>query len=630
MNDATARKSIVAAFRAGNLRQAKQACRNLLATSPQDPTALQVMGAIAYQQADWPQAVEWLGKTVAVAPNDASVHFNFAEALRESGNRDEATQELRATLALSSDHVPALVTLARLLGESGDGKNIREALTLLDRAAKRAPSDAKLYLVRGSLRFRSEQPGATDDLARAVHLDPNLALAHFYLGLAAAKGGDFAQADVSLARVIELEPKSAAAYVERGKIASLRKDPGTAETLFRSALERENEDSETHALLAEVLLDRRRRDEAAEAIGRARTLDPQNQFARLIEARLARASGEPETARALLEPLLAEPLDPSIGIEGAYELAHSFDTLGRFDDAFNGFARANAQVAQSPQAKSVSRTALPDRIAAIKHLTPASSSETNTEDRPAPHFIVGFPRSGTTLVEAILASHPAFVTSDEAPMVSRLIRGFDKDYPQVLENLSDTNLTALRAAYWRDAEAALPALTADTRLIDKQPWNLVELPFIARLFPDARIVTVLRDPRDVCLSCFQQYFALNTGNVHFLNLADTAAIYAQTMDLWQCLRDTTALATMEIRYEDLVGNFETSVAGLLEFLGTDWDDSVRNFPQTAAGRVITTPSRDAVTRDIYGSSVGRWRGYEQQMSETVPLLAPFAAAFGYD
>ena len=635
MNDTAARNAIVAAFRAGDLQHAEQACHDLLTTSPRDPTALQVLGVIAHQRADWPQAVNWLGKTIKAVPKDPAVRFNYAEALRESGDLAAATRELRATLKLAPDHVPALVTLARRLGEDGKAG---EALTLLDRAARHAPDDPKLFLVRGSLRLRTALPGAVDDLARAIRLDPNLALAHFYLGLAAAQAGDFTQADASLARVIELEPNSAQAYVERGKIASLRKQPGAAEILYRSAIERDGDNGETYALLAEALFDLRRRDEAAEAVARARALDPQNQSARLIEAKLARSSGAPDTARALLEPLVAETMDLNIAIDGAYELGHVFDSLGQPGDAFAWFAAANERVGQLPQSNSIDRAAMAKRIAAMAALPPVQRHGTEihgaaAEERPAPHFIVGFPRSGTTLVEAILASHPAFVTSNEAPMISRLIRGFEQDYPHSLQALSDTQLAALRTTYWREAEAALLGLTSDLaagrRLIDKQPWNLVEIPFIARLFPGARVTTILRDPRDVCLSCFQQYFTLNTGNVHFLTLSDTAEMYAQTMGLWQQLRGDPALNSLEVRYEDVVDDFETTVTALLAFLDAPWDDAVRDFPKTAAGRVITTPSRDAVTHDVYASSVGRWQRYEGQMSEILPRLEPFVAAFGY-
>lgn len=626
MNDDAARNAIIAAFRAGDLHGAERASRELLASAPADPTALQVLGVIAYQRADWRQAVEWLGKTVAVTPKDASVRFNYAEALREAGDTAAAIGELRTTLALAPDHVPALVTLGRLLGESGDAG---EALTLLDRAAARAPDDPKLFLVRGSLRLRTGQPGAADDLSRAARLDPGLALAHFYLGLAAVQDGDLTQADASLARVTEIDPASAPAYVERGKIASLRKQPTAAEALYRSALEHDNGKAETHALLAEALFDLRRRDEATEAIRNARALEPDNEFARLIEAKLARAAGEPPAARALLEPLLAETVEPNIAVDGAYELGHCFEAMGQPGDAFRWFATANERVAQLPETAAIDRAALPNRIAAMAAVPPAEASE-DDDGRPPPHFVVGFPRSGTTLVEAILASHPAFVTSNEAPMVNRLIRGFDGDYPQLLETLSAADLAELRAAYWRDAEATLPGLAPDKRLIDKQPWNLVELPFIARLFPGARIVTVLRDPRDVCLSCFQQYFALNAGNVHFLTLDDTAAMYARTMGLWQTLRGAPWLTAREIRYEDVVGDFEATVAGLLEFLGAPWDDAVRAFPETAAGRIIGTPSRDAVTQDIYTASVGRWRRYEDRLSDILPTLDPFVEGFGYE
>ena len=124
VNATAARNAIITAFRAGDLQRAEQGCHELLAAAPGDPTALQVLGAIAYQGADWTQAIKWLGKSVEAAPKDAAVRFNFAEALREAGDGDAAIGELRATLALAADHVPALVTLGRLLGEGGTGRDI--------------------------------------------------------------------------------------------------------------------------------------------------------------------------------------------------------------------------------------------------------------------------------------------------------------------------------------------------------------------------------------------------------------------------------------------------------------------------------------------------------------------------
>lgn len=621
-----AHSAIVAAFQAGELVRAEQFCRDLLTAAPGDAIALQVLGAIAYRRADWPQAVEWLAKAVAAAPKNKSARFNYAEALREAGDTDAAVAALRETLALDPGHVPALVTLARLLGDAGETV---EAMSLLDRAAPLAPDDARLFLVRGSLRFRAGHAGARDDLVRAAALNPKLALAHFYLGLAAVKDGNLAQADSAFARVTELDPDGAQAHLERGKIASLTKRPADAEQHYRAALRREADKAETHALLAEALLDLRRRDEASDAVREARRHDPQHLFVRLIEAKVARAAGDLAAARDLLTPLATENPRTTIAVDAAYQLGQVHDAAGETEDAYAWFETANARLANTPAAASVDRRALPDRIAAMAAVDPAPSGQAARDAATAPHFVVGFPRSGTTLVEAILASHPAFVTSDEAPMVSRLIRGLGQDYPRIVNALSETELADLRAAYWREAEAALPGLDAEKRLIDKQPWNLIDLPLIVRLFPGARIVTVLRDPRDVCLSCFQQYFALNTGNVHFLNLRDTAAIYAQTMGLWRTWRGASWLTAREVRYEDVVGDFAATVAGLLDFLGAPWDDAVRAFPESAAGRVIRTPSRDAVTQDVYATSVGRWRRYAAQMADVLPTLEPFVEIFGY-
>jgi hypothetical protein len=279
---------------------------------------------------------------------------------------------------------------------------------------------------------------------------------------------------------------------------------------------------------------------------------------------------------------------------------------------------------------------MPARIAAVRAFAsdrPGKACPATDPAGRAPTFLVGFPRSGTTLAEQILASHGAFATSDEAPLVDRVLRRLDPagdDATRGLGALTPQQIAGLRDAYWQEAGARFPALEAGKRLVDKQPWNLVELPFIARLFPAARVIVMLRDPRDACLSAFMQYFRLNPGTLHLLTLDDTVALYEVMMGLWADWRDNPPLASIELRYEDLVDDFDGSVGRLLEFLGVPWTDAVRDYRKTAGARFVRTPSRDAVTGPVSRDAVGRWRNYAAELAPLLPRLEPFVRLFGYD
>jgi hypothetical protein len=165
--------------------------------------------------------------------------------------------------------------------------------------------------------------------------------------------------------------------------------------------------------------------------------------------------------------------------------------------------------------------------------------------------------------------------------------------------------------------------------VDKLPLNAALLPLIYRLFPEARIVLALRDPRDVVLSCFQQRFGMNGAMYQLLRTDTAAAYYAAVMSLVDQSRRLLPLQMHQIRYEDVVAQFEVQIGSLLAFLDLPWDDAVRNHTETARRRVINTPSATQVVRPLYTSSVGKWRQYEPQLAPVLGALEPWVAAFGY-
>jgi hypothetical protein len=252
----------------------------------------------------------------------------------------------------------------------------------------------------------------------------------------------------------------------------------------------------------------------------------------------------------------------------------------------------------------------------------------------APVFFVGFPRSGTTLVERALAAHPEIVTTEERSPLTPAIRHLigtggsaaSLDGPPDIG--AEPRVSEARALFWQHAETVAGPL-GGRLLVDKLPLNLVDLGYANLLFPEARVLVALRDPRDVCLSCFMQRFRLDDSMINFCSLEQTAETYAAVMGLWLAYRDSLSLAWREFRYEDLVEDFEAVVRGLLAFVGLDWHEAVAGYREQAARRPVATPSYRQVTREIYRESIGRWRAYGDVLAPVQPVLAPFVEAFGY-
>lgn len=248
-----------------------------------------------------------------------------------------------------------------------------------------------------------------------------------------------------------------------------------------------------------------------------------------------------------------------------------------------------------------------------------------------PVFLVGFPRSGTTLLDQILSGHPGIVVLEEKDTLQDLCRRYALSDAGIRVFLEDTpqSLADDRRRYWQQVDGYLPTRPRERLFVDKLPLNTLFLPLLARLFPEARFIFALRDPRDVVLSCFMQTFALNEAMRHFLTLEESAAFYAAVMEVGRRACAALTERVHSVRYEDVVADTEGEARRLLEFLDLDWDPKVLDVQATAKRRRINTPSYHQVARPIYGEARERWRRYAAQLEPVMPTLEPFIQAFSY-
>jgi tetratricopeptide (TPR) repeat protein len=248
-----------------------------------------------------------------------------------------------------------------------------------------------------------------------------------------------------------------------------------------------------------------------------------------------------------------------------------------------------------------------------------------SEDR-APVFLVGFPRSGTTLLDTFLMGHPSIAVLEEKEILRRA--GEVVGPQKLLPDAPKAVLEKARHAYLEELGQRVGANVADV-VIDKHPLNMIAAPLIHALFPGTPIIFAQRHPCDVVLSGFMQSFAPNLGMASFLDLSDSADLYDAAMSIWSSANDMLPLNVHTVVYEELIGDAESQLRPVIEFLGLAWDDRLLRHRATAKDRgAIMNTSYDQVTEELTSAAVGRWRRYEKQLEAVLPVLLPWAERLG--
>lgn len=412
---------------------------------------------------------------------------------------------------------------------------------------------------------------------------------------------------------------------------------------FRTALALHPEDPSTLVSLAQMLERLRQGDEAMELATRALRSHPGHGGALNLLGELAMQSGDLESAdRWLSEAVSASSIDARA--EAWHRLGALREKQRRWDEAFVCHERGNRVTLSSPAARAMLEVPLFDHLES--HFLPDSaamlarwSACEYPQTPPDPVFLVGFPRSGTTLVENVLGAMPGTLTTDEQPVINSAYAMAIRDCGDpplaelgpALDALSHERIMALRAEYWRSMAMMVSPNASRARLVvDKSPLRFVQLLLISRLFPRSRVIFVVRDPRDCCLSCFFQFFTLSPSLVRFTSLETTGDTYATVMRFWMRARTRITMPWMEVRYEEMVADFEPHARKLVAFVGREWSDDVLRFHERASGRAIRTPSYRAVTEKINTRAVGRWANYEKHLGPLIERVRPFLDPLGYE
>ncbi|MCH7539692.1 MAG: tetratricopeptide repeat protein [Proteobacteria bacterium] len=592
-------------------------------------------------------------RALALKPDDPDTHNNLGDALMELGRPDEAVASFRRALDLKPDYPEVYLNLGNALKRQGRHEeaiqSYRKALELEPRLAE---AHYNLGLAFGDLDKPEE---AVSAYREALAIKPDYVEAQVNLGQTLKELGKLKEAVACYQRAIETRPDYAIAHNNLGTVLLERNRPVEAAKCFEEALGIDPEYVEALNNLALALMEQRKSPEALPHLQKALDLNPdfatthmhmgiflqqQGRFEEAIryhERALAldpeltdahyhlsfcRKSGETDNEMARIEELLQnESLPGRERIHLSFTLAKMCDDLGLFDKAFTHYRVANELAKEEKEFDADGHEDLVTRSIATFSSEFFEQKRSLGSDSELPVFVIGMLRSGTTLVEQIIASHGQAFGASELEHIPNMIR----DLPKTLDTTTPYPECAGlidREAARRLAEDHLESLRAlsdgEDRVVDKMPSNYLRLGIIALLFPKASIIHCRRDPLDTCLSCYFQHFrrGIQQFSYDLGNLARVYRQYERLMDHW---RRASPVPILEVAYEELVSNQEKVSRQIIEFCGLEWDDKCLAFYEHE--RTVRTASLWQVRQPIYASSVGRWRHYEK-------YLGPLKEALG--
>lgn len=583
----------------GLLDEARSCFLGVCKTDPADVEAWVKLGLVEKRLGNFAAAEASALRALKLNPRLGYAHHVYGVALHSQGKVAPAISAYKKAIACQPDLVDAHYLLGCAAQESG---NISLALEAFEKTLELNPSHVE----------------AMGNLA-GLHID----------------FGDVGLAGVWLDRALAIQPGNAFLLCNRANALRLEGRNEAAMQMARDALRMAPDSVAPIAILAGMLEKNGQTDEAELLIRRGMELVPGDPLLRLTMAQLARRLKRVEEAVTILEKLSEETLPAGLEGDVLLLLGQLHDQLGQPDIAFPLISRGKRKRQQatvlSPDGGEAYRNYL-EQLGRCATSELADSLANANIDQHAPVFLIGFPRSGTTLLDQILDAHPAIQVMEERPAVSRMLGALfasKQSLAERLPNLLPEEIEALKRIYYAEVEKHIE-LRAGQLLVDKLPLNLAAVPIIARIFPGARFILAIRHPCDTTLSCLMQNFAVNDAMACFYSLEDTVNTYVTAMSQWQKFVNAIPVNYHRIRYEDLVADLETSCRGLLAYLGLDWDPSVLNHVEHAKSRpAINTPSYHQVTQPIYSHARYRWRRYEKEFAEQLPKLQPFIDYFGY-
>ena len=582
----------------GNIQEASKYYEIFIDQGFKDHRVFSNYGTILQLQGKLQKAELYYRQALELNPNYASAHANLGDILRTLGKLKEAEISTRKALELNPNFANAYSNLGSILMDLG---NLQEAEFFQRKAIAINPNFANAYSNLGTiLKDLGKLKEAEISTRKALELNPKLEIAFSNLGSILMDLGKLKEAECSYRKAIAINPNFADAYFN---LFRYYEQINNLEYLKATLKEFNNVDIIKNELL-------------------------------LFRARLNFRNKEHKAAKELIDNisnLWIEKINKTQKIIFWTYKGFIEDKFGNYDIAYSCFQKSKEEILYSR----FSKYAYFKYIDSYKKSIIIKGNDINyfndgIEDSNLV-FLVGFPRSGTTLLDTILRSHSDIEIIEEKPLIKNIEKFVQEKFKKQIDeisNLSNKDLTFLRNQYY---ELSKRYKTKNVKLfIDKLPLNTVCLPLINLLFPNAKIIFTHRHPYDTVLSCFQQSFEPNDAMANMMSIKSSSIIYDKVMESWDIYKKNLRLDFKTSKYEQLINNFDIHILNILEFLGVGWDKNLKNYRKTALDRgKINTPSSSQVVEPLYKTSIGKWENYKKYFVDCHQYLEKWVSYFDY-
>ena len=599
-------RDALAHHQAGRLAEAETIYREILSAHPDLPDALHLLGMIEHQRGSHAAAVKLIRQAIAANPREAAFHSNLGTIFQSLGRLNEAAGCFERALALKPDWAEVHSNFGNILHVQG---SLEQAAVCQERALELKPQFAEAWSNLGNVRVAQNRlQDAIACYERALVLKPRYADAHNNLGAALLAQDKIDDAVSHLKRALALRPNHASAHNNLGN-AFVRQDRiGDAHAQYERALALHPGYANAHNNLANVFKAQGQFSDALAHYAQAIALQPD-----YAEAHLNRADvkpfhpGDPDLLA--LEALARDTVpstDKALFLH--FALAKAIDDVGDYARAFEHLRRGNALKRRQIDYREDSTLELFNRIRTVFDVTLFDRLGGTGDPSAAPVFVLGMPRSGSTLVEQILAGHPRIYAAGELTILEKMDA---PGFPESVAALDAADLHHLAESYL----GSLPRIAGTrARVIDKLPGNFLRIGLIRLMFPNARFIHTMRHPVDTCVSCYLKLFTSGLPfTYHLAELGRYYRAYRELMDHWRSVLPPGVM--LDVSYEDVVDDLEGQARRLIAFCGLPWDQGCVSFHES--GRTVKTASAVQVRQPLYRSSLQRWRRHEAYLS---PLL----------
>jgi tetratricopeptide (TPR) repeat protein len=639
----------LAAFQRGEIDRARELAERQLERTPDSPHLQHLLGLIECRSGNIESGIERLARASRAEPDNVPFRVMLTRALTDAGRPSEALEVAAPPVGQSQPELALWHARAEAADAALDWAASAEAWAMV---ATARPSDWRAWSNSGNALAALERwADAAQALRRAINLNPGENAIRRNLATALARAGFAGESAAEFRQVVEAEPGDTALRLTFARLlADLGREQesfaqfdeaarltigtagGDGAGMVEIALGPDGGNAVSEAQVEAVreialLLERTNRMEAlVKLLDEAQGRGLERERLGYPAAAVALRAGDADEARRLLaletperDPVRWHRLMTRIA-DAQGDSAAAFAEAQSMNHAVAGYEGWRARGADYRRRLRTLESEITEQWAA--QLAPLAPGL-----RRSPAFLVGFPRSGTTLLDTFLMGHPDTRVLEEVHMLGAAER--EMGSVAGIPHRPQPQLERARHAYFaeldRHVERGFSGLA-----VDKMPLNMLALPMIHALFPDAKVIFAQRHPCDCVLSCFMQGFVLNDAMASFLDIGDAADLYDAAMSLWSRSRDLLDQPVHSLAYEEMIEDPERALRPLIEFLGLDWRPELLDYRATAKARgAIITPSYDQVVQPLNRAPSGRWRRYEKHLEPILPVLLPWAERLGY-